>query len=169
MALSGDVLYLVCDISGSMSENGKPLLLRGVAREIEQFIRLGYASCEIKLVFWNETAAICDWNPDDDFPEQMYNCRGRTNMAALRDMLEASNGKMILLTDGWWSKEDSQLFKRWKNSMMPDTLRIIKIGGDANPLLKGDDVFSSDNFFDALDGWLKIPANSTLDNEEDEW
>jgi hypothetical protein len=34
-----------------------------------------------------------------------------------------------------------------------DTLRIIKIGTDANPQLKGTDVFSSEELFAALDGW----------------
>ena len=49
MVSSGDPrkLLLVCDGSGSMSENGKPMLLRGVVRLVEQCLRFGYAAADL--------------------------------------------------------------------------------------------------------------------------
>jgi hypothetical protein len=45
--------------------------------------------------------------------------------------------------------------ERWKDGLSSNTLRIIKIGADANPQLKGPELFSSDDLFAALDGWLQ--------------
>ena len=69
MNSSGDAqtLYIVCDTSGSMSENGKRMRVRGIARTIEQYIRLGYGNISLKLIVWNTTASLLEWNPDDEF------------------------------------------------------------------------------------------------------
>lgn len=163
-------LYLVCDISGSMGENGKPMLLRGMMRAVEQYVRLGYATCSIKLILWETTAAFCDWNPDDEFPEQVFECKGISNAETLCNLFDAlDNAKILLFTDGWWSRADAQLLKKWKRTLPSDTLRIIKIGGDANPLLKGQDVFLTDDLLVALDGWLPIPDTSDISGDGDEW
>lgn len=61
----------------------------------------------------------------------------------------------MLLTDGFWSLADARELKRWKQGLQPDTLRVIKIGADANPQLKENDVLPVEDFFAALDGWLE--------------
>ncbi len=172
MVSTGDnmMLFLVCDTSGSMNENGKCMLMRGIARSVEQFIRLGHGRADLQLVFWNASVIKPDWNPDDDFPEQMLNCSGSAELASLIEALgEEPQGKILVLSDGWWGEDDMTRLKKWKRKLPKETLRIMRIGSDANPLLKGDDVFSPDDFFDALDGWLPCESAVADSAEEDEW
>lgn len=169
MASNGDpiILLLVCDISGSMAEGGKCMLMRGIVRAVEQYVRFGYAVARIKLVAWNDTAIVVDWDPDTEFPEFLLQCHGSAAAVPLCELIDSQPAdKVLLLTDGFWPIEDARSLKRWKRSLPPDTLRIVKIGGDANPLLKGDDVFASDEVFLALDGWL--PSMQGSDATEDE-
>lgn len=167
---NSSTLYLVCDTSGSMVEGGKCMLTRGIARAVEQYVRLGYGTVDIKLVLWNTDATIVEWNPDDEFPDQLLKCGGSANATVLCELLGTKpNGKILLLTDGWWSRDDVASLKKWKRTLLSDTLRILKIGSDANPLLKGHDVFSADDFFDALDGWLPLVSTTAGNVEADEW
>lgn len=173
MVSSGNprTLFLICDTSGSMSENGKNTLVRAIARTAEQLIRLGYHCADgIKLVVWNSAAEMVEWNPDDEFPESVLDCSGSANAAALCNLLDTvPGGAFLLLTDGWWSRDDARYLKRWKQAHQPGTLRIVKIGSDANPLLKGDDVFLPDDIFSVLEGWLPSADAAAEREDEDEW
>ena len=147
-------MYLVCDISGSMSENGKNLISRNLARSIEQYFRLGYGKGEIKLIAWNKEACFVDWMPDDEFPDEMLNCKGAANPESLIELMgEQPDGKILLITDGFYSRDNAKALKRWKKKLPPDTLRIIKTGADADPHLKGDDVFTAEDLFFLLNNW----------------
>ena len=162
-------LYIVCDASASMLNGGKPLLVRGIARTVEQYVRLGYGSAEIKLAFWNVETRLVDWNPDDEFPIALLeSAEGSSDVASLTEWFSAlQNGKILLLTDCCWSNDDVQKFKLWKSKLPPDTLRVIKIGSDATLYWKDDEFFSTDEIFLALDNWF--PINSAANNEEDAW
>ena len=145
------------------------MLVRGIVRAVEQYVRLGYAAARIKLVAWGGVPAFVDWDADTEFPANLLHCQGSCSAASLCELISCHPmGKMLLLTDGFWPIDDARILKRWKRNLPPDTLRVIKIGGDANPLLKGDDVFSSDEVFLALDGWLPSMQQGT-DALEDEW
>lgn len=150
------ILYLVWDTSGSMAEWGKHLIARGVARAVEQYLRLEYGCAELKLAAWgNDTRAI-DWHPDQEFPPELFVSGDSTNAKGLITFFGTEpQGKILLLTDGFWSQADAREFKRWQESLPKDTLRIIKIGTDANPQLKGKDVFVAEEFFAAFDGWME--------------
>ena len=172
MALSGKTktLYLVCDVSGSMGEGGKNMLMRGIARAVEQYVRLDYGAVDIKLVLWNTDATVVQWNPDDEFPDQLLRCEGSANAAALCEVLGSQlGGNILILTDGWWSIDDASCLKKWKRTLQSNTLRIIKIGADANPLLTKNDVFSGDDLLAALDGWLPQADAVTSNEDADEW
>ncbi len=150
------ILYLICDKSGSMSEGGKHLIPRVVARATEQYIRLGYGCADLKLVAWGNEARVVEWIPDKEFPPEMLVCENAANSQALTTLLgEQPDGKVLLVTDGFWSQNDAKVLKRWKEKLQQDTLRIIKVGADANPQLKGKDVFSAEDLFAALDGWVE--------------
>jgi hypothetical protein len=160
-----ETFYLVCDTSGSMAEGGKRMLMRGIARTVEQCIRLGDGAAEIKLVLWNTTAAVADWEPSDELPAQLLECGGSSNASALIKTLgEKPDGNVLFLTDGWWSEDEKKVLKKWRKSLPSETLRIIKIGADANPLLKGDDVFAAEDIITALDGWLKPASTDGADS-----
>ena len=152
------ILYLVCDTSGSMSEDEKFLIMRGMVRAMEQFSRLGYecGSVDLKLIAWSGDARLVGWIPEQEFPEEMLVCEKAADAEALITLLGAQpEGKVLLLTDGLWPRDVAKKMKRWKERRQPDTLRIIKIGADADPLLKGPDVFAAEDLFAALDGWCE--------------
>jgi hypothetical protein len=151
------ILHLICDTSGSTSGGGKHLIARSVGRAVEQYFRLGYGRACLKLVAWCKEARVVEWNPDEEFPPEMLICEGEANVEALINLLgEQPEDKVLLITDGFWSLDDVKALKRRRESLQQDTLRIIKIGADANPQLKGTNVFAAEDLFAALDGWLEV-------------
>jgi hypothetical protein len=149
------IFHLVWDTSGSMAEWGKYFIARGVARAVEQYLRLGHGSAELKLVAWGNAARVVDWLPDQEFPPEMLVSAGTANAEALIALLgKQPGGKLLLITDGFWSQADAKALRRWKEGLKPDLLRFIKIGADGNPHFKGPDVFAAEDLFAALDGWL---------------
>ena len=71
-------IWLLVDTSGSMAEGQKLFQARGVVREIEQMIRLGYLQpgrlhlCSVCSVGVKEVL----WNPDDDYPSCLMTAEG---------------------------------------------------------------------------------------------
>ena len=150
-------LLLVCDISGSMGDGGKPFTMRSAVMTVAQWSRLGYGHAEIRLCGWaSEVRHFLDWNARDEFPAELLSCQGTSNGHALIQWLgEKPEGKVLLLTDGFWTRDGARVLKRWKECLPSDTLRVIKIGADAHPQMKGADVFAAEDLFAALDGWLE--------------
>jgi len=151
-------LYVVCDISGSMSEDEKRMIARGVMLAVGQYYRLGYCKGEVKLISWNNEARIVEWLPEDEYPREMLDCKGVVNAESLIELLGVRiDGKVLIITDGFWTRDVETALKRWENTQLPGTLRIINIGADANNYLKGKgfDVFSAEDLFAALDGWAE--------------
>lgn len=155
-------LHLVCDISGSMSDGGKPFIVRTLITTIAQWILYGYGCTEITLWAWgSETRRISGWGITSEFPEKLLLCSGTANSASLIQAIgDKPDGKIILFTDGFWSRDDARALRQWKDNLPSNMLRIIKIGADANPKLKGPELFSSDELFSVLDGWFE---------EDEEW
>ena len=165
-------LFIVCDASASMTEGGKSLLMRGIVRTVEQYVRFGYADAEIKLVRLNSSSEILEWNPDDEFPNELLDGEGSVDIASLSSLLGTKlDGKILLLTDGCWSKKNIDQMRHWKYTIPPKTVRIIKIGHDNTQLLSNDELFSTDDIFTVFDNWLPVAdANKRQEeSEEDEW
>jgi hypothetical protein len=151
-------IHLVWDTSGSLVELGKAWIACGVARTLEQYIRLGYFSADLSLIAWGREARSLDWTPDQEFPLELMASKGPVDAKALFSLLReqaAPDEKILLLTDGFWPPADTKEIKLWRESNLPDNRRIIKIGADSNPQLKGKDVFAAEDLFAALDGWLE--------------
>lgn len=148
-------LHLICDISGSMSDGGKPFIMRTLVTSVAQWVLYGYGYAEVTLWAWgSEVRRIPGWDTRNEFPVELLSCEGTANGSSLVQSLGSKlDGKVLLLTDGFWSRDDARALKRWKDGLPSDTLRVIKIGADANPQIKGTDVFSSEELFAALDGW----------------
>lgn len=155
------ILHLVCDISGSMSEAGKPFILRTLATTVAQWVRHGYGQAEIRLCAWgSEAHSIPNWSVTDDLPVEMLACQGSTNGEALVQLLGSNpDGKVLILTDGFWTRDTVKILSRWQEGLPPDTLRVIQIGADANPHLskglKGAKVYTAEDVLVALDNWLQ--------------
>lgn len=150
-------LDLVCDISGSMGDGGKPFTMRTAVMAVAQWVRFGYAHAEIRLCSWAfETRHFLNWSPKDEFPAELLSCGGPSNGEALIQWLgEKPEGKILLLTDGFWTRDEARVLKHWMERLPPDTLRVIKIGEDANPQLKGPNMLAPEDLFVALDHWLE--------------
>lgn len=162
------ILYLVCDVSGSMSEGGKRMLMRGLVRTIEQYIRFRYGAAILKLVIWRDVATLVEWGFDDEVPDEVLNCHGSANVVSLRNLIESQpKGQVLLLTDGALSVEESRNLCRWNRALPTNALRLIRIGCEENPLLRGVTVFESEQVFEALDDWMPRAQNGN--KEEDEW
>jgi len=154
-------LHLVCDISGGMGEGGKPFVLRTLATTVAQWVRLEYGHAEIKLCAWaDEARPWVDWSITDEFPAEMLVCKGAANVMALIQLVgNESHDKVLILTDGFWTRDDTKAMNRWQEGLPTNTLRIIQIGADANPHLskelKGAKVFAAEEVLAVLDGWLQ--------------
>ena len=148
-------LWLICDVSGSMIENGKRLIVRSLARQVEQYFRLGYAlKPTLKLVLWNDEAKGLDWSPNDELPSALFECKGSADAQKLISLIgETPLDRILIITDGFWPDTSSEALRNWKDRLPPNALRIIKVGADANPRLRGVDVFSAEDFFTAMDSW----------------
>lgn len=152
-------LFLVCDTSGSMSEGGKPFITRTVVKTIAQLMHLAGRKEQIRLCAWGTEAVFNEWAMTDDYPEHMLVCRGTSSAIALTRLLgDSPDGKILLLTDGFWNSTEARHLKKWRARLPGDWVRIIKIGADANPRLKGMDVFLVEDLFAALDEWLTAPS-----------
>jgi hypothetical protein len=149
-------LWLVCDVSGSMLEAGKRLVVRSLVREVEQYIRLGYGTkLDIRLVAWRDDAKCLAWSTGDEVPADLFDCKNPADGEVLVHLLgDQADDRFIVLTDGFWSDESRAAIKRWKAGLGRDALRVIKVGADANPKLNGPDVFEAEDFFAAMDSWL---------------
>ncbi|WHV79584.1 VWA domain-containing protein [Pseudomonas aeruginosa] len=152
-------LFLVCDTSGSMSEGGKPFITRTAVMTIAQWIYLMGGQEQIRLCAWGSEAVFSDWTMNDDYPEHMLVCSGTSSATALTRLLgDSPDGTVLLLTDGFWSSTETRHLKQWRAGLPYDSVRFIKIGADANPQLKGPDVFLAEDLFAALNGWLEAPS-----------
>ena len=152
-------LWVVCDASGSMAESGKNLIMRGLVRAIEQYFRLGYAAkAQLRLVWWGDYAAPLDWHPNTEVPDALFANQGSANGESLAQLLNGeSHARVLILTDGFWTDASRHAVKNLRMALGPNALRVITVGADANPRLQGADVFSAEDLFDALDGWLVAP------------
>jgi len=150
-------LQLVCDVSGSMGEGGKIFAMRTAVMFVARWVRFGYSRTEISLCGWSSgTRHFPDWSTTDEFPTDLLSCSGSSNERALIQWLrDKPEGKILLLTDGIWPRNGAKVLKQWMESLPSDSVRVIKIGADANPQLKGPNVFAAEDLFAALDGWLE--------------
>lgn len=148
-------IHVICDVSGSMAENAKLFIMRTIVMSIAQWIRLDYMSAQVMLYGWvSGIQYFPDWNINKEFPQELLTCNRAINDKSLEQWLdEGIDGKVLFLTDGFLSKDEMKALKHLRSVLSDDSLRIIKIGADANPYFKEDYVFLAEDLFAALDGW----------------
>lgn len=150
-------LHLVCDTSGSMSEGGKPFIMRTLVTSVAQWVLYGYGRTEIALWAWGSDACrIAAWDTNSEYPDELLSCAGTANgLLLIQSLGDKPDDKVLILTDGFWSRDDARNLRRWMGGLPSNTLRVIKIGPDANPQLEGTDIFVSEELLAALDGWME--------------
>lgn len=151
-------LHLVCDTSGSMCEAGKAFIMRTLVKSVAQWMLYGHGRTEeVTLWAWGSDACrLADWDTNSEYPDELLSCTGTANALLLIQSLgDKPDGKVMIMTDGFWAQDDARNLRRWMGGLPSNTLRIIKIGPDANSQLKGTNIFESEELFAALDGWLE--------------
>jgi hypothetical protein len=90
-------LHLVCDISGSMSDGGKPFIMRTLVTTVAQWVLYGYGRTEITLWAWgSEARRIPGWGTRSEFPEELLSCAGTANGSSLIQSLgDKPDGKVL--------------------------------------------------------------------------
>lgn len=149
-------VYLICDASGSMVEDGRRFVVRNIVRTVDQYYRLHAEPPDLYLVYWSSETEIAKWNPGQDFPEQLLACAGSASGDSLIEALaEAPDGYFMLITDGYWTHETRRQVSSWSRSLPDGHLRVLKVGVDANPKIKGPSVFSGEDVLVALENWVR--------------
>ena len=94
--------------------------------------------------------------PRDEVPVDLFDCKNSADGEVLAQLLGVqADDKFIVLTDGFWPERvTSRDQSDGKKDSVLTRLRVIKVGADANPKLKGPEVFEAEDFFAAMDGWL---------------
>lgn len=149
--------YLVCDLSGSMVENGKIFVVRNLIRTVDQVARLKNAKHEVRLVLWSSQVEMLDWTPGNDVPQSLMRCRpsGLSGAALAEALSVAPEDFLMLFTDGYWSDDARKTLGALGGTLSKGHFRIVKIGEDAEPRVKGPSVFSAEDLLAALDGWAE--------------
>ena len=148
-------LHVVCDTSGSMSENAKPFIVRTCVLTIAQYLRLGYASAEVALHSWADSLEeAAGWTVADEFPESFHRCGGRASAKALDRLGLSGDDRVLMLTDGLWTLQEGREISTWRQALPEGCLRTIAVGSDAHLLQLGLDVYPPDEVLAALSGWL---------------
>jgi hypothetical protein len=145
-------IAIICDLSGSMVEGGKRFIMRNLVRSIDQYFRLGFGNASaIRLIAWGNEAKEIDWKPAQDVPDCILACKGSAEAEPLLKMFGGqSEESYALITDGYWSSRTRKAIRQWRDSLPVGILTVIKTGSDANPLLKGENTYSSEDLFAAL-------------------
>jgi hypothetical protein len=149
-------LNLVCDVSGSMAEGGKPYAMRTAVLTAAQLARLGYMRAEVVLWGWaSDMRHFPDWTTGDDFPPDLLSCSGASNGDALLQWLSHElEGNVVLFTDGYFLSAGKSLLNQLRKNLSLNAIRFIKVGADSNPQLRGADVFGQEDVFNAFANWL---------------
>jgi|GEM_PF-659010 len=129
-------LWVICDTSGSMSEAGKPAVLRSLLSFLGLANELAYNAVSLtreKTVVWNEKPEIFASIPNATDMRFF----GRPNMDALLAMLSASipsdsNVSILFLTDGQWPQDYLQAFQKWFRTQPRVGLAFVAVGCDSN-------------------------------------
>lgn len=148
-------INLLCDTSGSMAEGGKRYILRNQIRAIDQYYRLLGKNVDIKLILWSNNPAVIDWGRGQDVPDGILDCNGRSDMSALIKAIGSDNeGYFAVLSDCFWDSNTRKELSEWSRALRPNHFRIIKIGEDANPSIKGPNVYEGSELIAALEDWV---------------
>lgn len=146
-------LTLAVDVSGSMFEGGRRWIARGIVREIEQYVRLGYGKANLRLVAAGAEPREITWNLDDDVPAAILDCQGPFDMSRLLAFLKDVSGPILYVGDADWPVKATRALGAWLAMRSGDSFRAIVLGDERPKVLRGR-LFAADEVFAALDGFL---------------
>jgi len=138
-----------------MRDSAKSLIARRLVYQISQLNLLGYISdFEISLVTWADDSQVVQWSTGSELPAKLLNCQGSTRAAPLIKLLGVSErDRYMFLTDGYWPETARKAIRKWRAQLPSTSVRVIRIGADANPEFVGPEVFEAEDLFFAIDDW----------------
>ena len=150
------VLWLICDISGSMVEAGKRFQGRSLIREIEQLGRFGYIpDVDIRLATWGQEVIPCSWESDEEVPDQVLNCREASDITALAGFItERQDDRLIILSDCHWSLDSEDASIAAKLVCESESVRVVGLGADANMKVMNRAVIPCEESIVLIEVWL---------------
>lgn len=154
MAENKKILNIIVDTSGSMVESGKRLIARGVVRQVEQYIRLGYSTINMQLFYVGNKITPIEWNTNDEYPEVLLSCSGSFDLDLLTDFIKSDEALYLIVSDCSWPGRAVKKFLRGVDELPTDTVRVIKVGAEQSPTIKNIRVFESEDTLLALEGWI---------------
>jgi hypothetical protein len=157
------LLYIIIDVSGSMNEMGKIHLQRNLCRYASQLRLIDqekYSGSNIRFYQWAQNVSEVALQSDGDIPA--LNTEGSSNLCVLSDFLsqhlnDTGRSMVLILSDGYFNREDYKAFKKWKNKQTKILIRTVAVGAGAD-LLKlkkistNNTVYLSENIASAIDG-----------------
>jgi hypothetical protein len=152
------VVWLICDISGSMVEAGKRFQARSMIREIEQLSRFGYvSSVDLRLATWGQEVIPYSWATDEELPDQVLNCRGTSDVVALASFItQRPEDRYIIMSDCHWSLDSEDASNATKVISESESVRIIGLGADANTKVKNRAVIPCEESIVFIEEWLSL-------------
>jgi hypothetical protein len=138
-----------------MLEEARMFVVRNLVRGTEQFLRLRPGLVDdVKLVGLESTASILEWKGDEEFPQQLLECRASAETSGLTSLLGMSpSDKVLVFTDGSWSAASVDAIDAWR-SEDGSSVRFMKVGSDVHTGIAGPDVFAAEDLVSVLEEWL---------------
>ncbi len=131
-------LWIICDISGSMHEGGKRMLMRNLLTyllQLEQIFPDNLPFGGLEVIEWGESAQPVEL--DSDYEVRPFQCAGKTSASALVSLLTqpfepGSQPRLLLFSDGNWDRDELGRLMEWRRLSPGFMFRIIAVGSDAN-------------------------------------
>ena len=155
-------LWVVCDASGSMQEAGKAVIVRNLLAFIIQANELlpGVVSRgKWQCLQWGSSAELVDVQAE--IPS--FHCSGQSDADSLLAQMEQDPSRafwrrVLLLTDGHWTRNDFGKLKHWFSEHRELSVRIVAVGCDANirqlqQLAGSDGTFPAEEIVAAFSSW----------------
>ena len=148
-------LFIICDTSGSMAEDGKCFIVRNMVRTIDQYFRLHKTQLEIELVGWSDEITVSKWAEGQDYPESLMTCSGALSGELLVNRLSGyQDAYFMIISDMCWTSSAREAIDSWRQSASENNFRQLKVGEGFNPQSKVPITYDAENLLCALKGWI---------------
>lgn len=157
-----DVLYLIVDTSGSMSEMGKAHLQRNLCCYVSQLQIIDkkkYSDVELRFYQWGEKIIEIFLKSDGEIP--VLTPEGQSDLVTLSNFLfgsldERQKLKVLILSDGNFINSDISIFQKKLRKLTNLQLRTVAVGADADifkltKISSNDSVYRAENIASAID------------------
>jgi hypothetical protein len=157
-----NALILICDVTGSMGEQGKIMLSRNLITYLRQQVRYGGevgSVLSLRLLIWGRETFWVEFQEDEDLAA--IETKGAATAQPLLDALQictAEPCRLLLLSDGHVGRSELARLRVWRESTPHVSLRVIAVGADANvaglaKIASHSRVFLPEEVCEILDPW----------------